>query len=485
MDKRLLVLAALVAAIWAGIHFWPEEKKVEKTDPVWLKLQPAKVKKIEQKAAESFSLDLDNGEWRITLSGDKKTPEPLRASLLSVEALVNFVSGNAPMRRLGPIPADKAKDFGLDKPKSSVTITAENSWTIELGDKNPTNDGIYAQSSLEPGECLLLDPKYAEQLNRKAENYYDLRLADYPAETVSKIRVVSRASGKSEEWEIEREDKGFAFTAPAEYASKPLVAQDAESYARALSSAKGKQLLLPAPPIPAEPYATITIWRKGVEAPVTYEIFQFPADFSVPGLAGQFFCRSSWQKGLLSLEKGEERRLARDAFSLRDRSAFKADVDALRSMKIVRHERQGQPTAEFLARKADKGGWTDKDGKALTGMDLLVWRLAQINYEAEPVKALPETAKPTVDWVLYKDKEQVEATLKFHRDPALPKGRCWLVVNDGELKFPVEDKLLTELTRDVPGDTINPDDMIMPPGMNIQGLPPGMESSLPPGVGKP
>lgn len=485
MDKRLFVLAALVAAVWAGIHFWPEDKTPEKSDPIWLKLQPAKVKKIEQTAAESFSLDMNNGEWRLTLSGDKKTPEPLRASLLTVEALINFVSGNAPIRRLGPIPPDKAKDFGLDKPKYSVTITSETPWTIELGDKNPTNDGIYARSTLEPGECLLLDPKYAEQLGRKPDHYYDLRLADFPAETVSKIRVSRNVADKkdAEVWEIERGDKAFAFVLPADYVGKPLAEQDADSYARALSLAKGKQLLLPAPPTPDAPYATVSIWRKGVEAPVTYEFFKFPADFSVPGLAGQSFCRSSWQKGLLSLEKGDELRLIRDAFALRDRAAYKADVDALRKMKILRHERQ--PTAEFLASKADKGGWIDAAGKPLSGMDLLVWRLAQVNYEAEPVKALPEGAKLVVEWSLYKDKEQPEATLSFYRDPAGPKGRCWLVVNNGENKFPVEDKLLNELTRDVPGDSINPDDMIMPPGMGGQGLPPGMQLSLPPGVGNP
>jgi len=482
MNKRLILLAALVAGVWAGISYWPDDKKEEKADPVWFKLQPAKVKKIEQKSADSFALDVENGEWRLTLQGEKKTDAPLRASLLTVEALVNFVGGNRPLRRLGAIPADKAKDFGLDKPKSSVTFTADTPWTIELGDKNPTNDGIYAKSSLEPDECLLLDAKYAEQFSRKPEHYFDLRLADFPADAVAKIHVRGPAPGK-EEWEIERGEKGFAFVKPADYAGKLISVQEVESYLRTLTMAKGKQMLLPPPPVPAEVYAAISIWRKCVDAPVTYELFQFPADFSAPGLAGQFFCRSSWQKGLLSLDKGEERRLIRDAFSLRERTVFKADVDGLRKMKIVRIERQGQPLAEITAAKDDKSGWRDQAGdKALSGMDMLIWQLSDLKYEVEPVKALPATAKHALDWFLYKDGERVAAKLAFYRDPALLKGRCWLAVDDGGDNYQIEDQLLVELTRDAPGESM-PDPMsgLGAPGASM-GLPPGMTLGLPPGA---
>jgi|GEM_PF-3327725 len=484
MNKRLVLLAALVVAVWAGINYWPEKKKEEKTDPAWHKLNPAKITKIEQKAADSFVLDMRNGEWFITLSGDRKTAEPLRASLPTVEAVANFVNGSMPLRRLGPLAGEKAKDFGLDKPKASITFTSETAWTIEVGDKNPTNDGIYAKSSLEPDECLLLAASYLEQLNRKPDHYFDLRLADFPAETVAKVRVRSAIPGAApEEWEIERRETGFAFTAPASSVGKSVASQEADSYLRSLAMAKGKQLLLPAPPIPDAAATTISVWRKGVDSPVVFELYQFPADFAAPGLAGQFFCRSNWQKGILTLDKNEVPRLVRSAFSLRDRTALKLDASGLKRMKIIRTERQGQPLAEVLATRSEKG-WTDQGTKkAMSGMDMLMWQLADLKFESEPASTLPAEAKCVLEWYLYKDGDQPATTLKFFRDPALSKGRCWLTVDNGENKYPVDDQLLDELLRDAPAENMPPALSGMNQGQGM-GLPPGMQL-LPPELALP
>ncbi len=450
MNKRLLLLAILAAGVWAAAVFWPgRQDDAPPADPLWPPLDLQEAASIEQQTqGGGFTLTQKDGEW--LLSGEAATP--LRASKGKVEALLAFIKGNKPMRRLmekneTPDPAQLAQ-YGLDKPESMVTFTADKEWRIALGAKNAAGDGVYALSSLEPG-VLLLGAGYQEQLNHAPEHFYDLRLLDMNAEVVRKIRVQGDV-----QWEMARkDDEGWEFTWPDDLKDYPVAAYEANMFAHNVAGLEGTAFDTDFSPKGEEPALRFSVWRTGADDPEVLDIYTQAASGvdarqeETQGRGTRYVALSSWQKKPVVLDAKEWGKLDKEAFYLRERSVISVDQSAVRRMELVPVDKDRYKPLE--ATKAD-AAWEDGQGKNLLGLDVLLWRLGDLKYEAPQVKSLPPSAVLQFTWNLYdKDGAQIIAA-HFYDDPGLQSGQCWIGVNDPELFYPVSRELLDDLNARLP-----------------------------------
>lgn len=451
MNKRLIVLACLVLCIWLGVYFLPKHKTEEKkVDAAWPAFTMASTDRIDQKSARhSYSIRKTNGEWFAAQPG---VPEPgLRLDITKVDALLNYVGSHPPKRRLGDVGADESKTFGLDNPATSITFYGESQWTIQLGAQNATSTGVFAESSKESGEVLLLDTTYAEQFTRDVGHYYDLRLLPLVADAVKRIRLeTSGGTG----WEINVKDGKAVFSSPANMTQKKVSATELDGYLRNLTAVHGEGFLLNAPVPHGDPAATLRIWSSGAKDPMEVRFYKSSGataetdgkdPLSPPKKAPDLVAVSSWQNAPLTLAPGARAKVFRTAFSLRDRSVLQLAPGQV-ERQVVKHEATGgSPQAELTATRSESG-W-QVNGKERQGLDMLLWRLSDLQYADEPQATLPEGARKELTWKLYGAKQALKHTLVFYRVPgyAGPQGLLWIAVEGKAPYYPVGTKLAGDL----------------------------------------
>lgn len=456
MNKRLLILAALALGVWIAATLLPDaqEKKAEK-DANWPPFSLSGVTGIAQNSADhSFKLTKEQGStgnWLITW----KDAKPLRAETTKVDSLLDFIENHAPTRRLDQSAIagnnELLAPYGLDKPQSVLTLEKDDSWTIALGETNPSGDGIYALSSLEPG-VLLLDAGYAQQGSRTPEHYYDLRLLDMTADTVAKIRAQGAV-----QWEISRDgEEDWIFTWPEELKEAEVATHEASMYAYDLASLKG---LAYAPewsePSPDNTVAIdFTVWRKGSEDPETLRLVTVLPVVDNESLeqegepsTAQYMATSSWQKAPIKLDGTAWENLHKTAFSLRERSVISINQGELERMELVSANKDS-----YKPLTADKGEslWHDAQGEKLMGMDVLLWRLNDLKYEGVQQDSLPDTARLDLTWNLWNADGALVASVRFYSDPELGANQCWVGIGDPEKFFPVDSELLEDLRSRLP-----------------------------------
>ncbi|MGE4298715.1 MAG: DUF4340 domain-containing protein [Desulfovibrionaceae bacterium] len=448
MNKRITLLVLLAAVVWAVVSFWPKPTGRQAPDPSWPAPTPATLGTIAVNASDgSFVLTHREGAWYAGPAPTALDAHPAlnRADTAKVEALAAFIGHNKPVRRLGDVPDRLVGEFGLDKPGIDITITGNTAWRLSLGRENPTKDGVYAFSSLER-QLLLLDAKYRSQLGRGVEYYYDLRLMDVPVAEVERVRVDVAGTGA---WEMSRAKDGYVFTEPKEMAEAAVAAREMDEYLNTITTMTAGRFMDTAPALLPAPLATISVWRKGVQKPVVVDMFALePKNGDKKGKDGkpaiEYAGRSTWQGLLFTLDKERVDKLARAAFTLRERKVADVAIGEVARQRLTRMP-NGHPGSELWATKADSGWIIESSGRDVVGMDMLMWRLTDLKSEADPVDAQPQSATHALTWELLGADNKPEALFRFYLDPNLPKGRCWLQVGDTERFHPVADKLLEDL----------------------------------------
>lgn len=457
MNKRLLILGLLVLAVWVAATLWPEPgDKPSDADGIWPPLQTSGVTGIQQQAEEaSFSLHKQeqSGAWLVR---SKNVPD-LRADMVKVDSLLNYIKGHKPIRRLQEhisapnenspeLDAKQLAQFGLDKPQTVLTLEADKDWSIALGAANPSGDGVYALSSQEPG-ILLLDAGYTEQFSRSPDHYYDLRLLDMTAETVQKIRAEGAV-----EWELARtQGDGWAFTWPEALEDQPVAVHEAAMYAHELASLEGSAYLTDFSTPPPQDMVEIkfTVWRTGADAPETMRLMHIPPVVDNASLEqeggpepARYLATSSWQKAPVLLDAKAWSKLHKTAFYLHDRSILSVNQGELGRIELVPSD-----TTRYKPLQAEKGEtlWLDGQGEKLVGMDVLLWRLNDMKYQGPSRDSLPDSARELLVWNLWNKDGELVAAVQFSRDPELPPGQCWVGLDASETYYPVDEELADDL----------------------------------------
>lgn len=449
MNKRLLILAGLAAVIWLAVYLWPEPSTelpdalgpwppVSATDVVTLRLQSP---------AGEFILQRETGEWFLSRVGGMLPP--LRAAADKVDGLLNFLRFNPPQRRLHAAEeapsAEELAQYGLDNPSTVLTMTGESEWTLRLGNPNPAADGIYAQSDTEPG-VLLLDKGYVEQLGKFPKHFYDLRVAELHPESVQRLEVAG-----DQTWAVQRTDAGWAFAAPEALVDEPVALQELDMYLHLLSNLQGQDILTDAVAAPGGRELRFTVSRAADQEPLRIELRELPpqaappsedhAAHLAPATVARYLAATPSLPLPLLLDPKDWERLDKSAFDLRDRRILSLDSAGLESLKL---EPAGDTDLRPLLATKSGGRWSDYQGNPLPDMDVLLWRLTDLKFQAPASEALPDSAAEVLRWVL-RAADGTDTMVRFHEDPRLPQGQCWVGLENPPRQYPVQRELLDDL----------------------------------------
>jgi len=454
MNRRLLILAALALGVWIAAMAIPTPRNQPAvTDEAWPPVALSGVEAILfQSAGTGYTLAKEagsTGNWLV----QQKDAKPLRADMTRVDALLDFIENHTPVRRLeqgGSGDSEQLAPFGLDKPTTVLTLKADKSWTIALGAKNPSGDGIYALSSQEPG-VVLLDAGYEEQFGRAADHFYDLRLLDMTADTIERIRAEGAV-----EWELERtDDDGWAFTWPQELEGLPVAVHEANMYAYDLASLQGvayaPDWTSPAPEDTVE--IEFSVWRTGAEDPETLRLITVVPVVDDATLeegeerTATYMGLSSWQTAPVQLEATAWDTLHKTAFYLQERSVISVNQGELERMELVSADKDRYKP---LQGRKGESLWEDEQGEPLTGMDVLLWRLNDLKYQGPEQDELPGSASLTLTWNLWNADDVQTASIRFYTDPELPAGQCWVGVGEPPRYYPADSELLEDLVSRLP-----------------------------------
>ncbi|MBT8763829.1 DUF4340 domain-containing protein [Desulfohalobiaceae bacterium Ax17] len=414
--KRLVFLIILLAFIWAGVFLWPEKKDEQKAN--WPDFKKFDIVKIQ---FDQFELVKDKDKWRVKEKGQNIRPY---ADQTKVDALIDFLQVNSPKRFLGSLDKDKVGEFGLDKPKQLV-IYAQEKWSVQVGDKNPSEDGVYALSSSYPGELLLMNAAYADKVGAGSDTYYELKLLPFDDEQITRVRLLENNSTR---WDVLKKDGEFTFNAPEEITRYKVSSSEATSLFFELGSMRAQSLDFKKDQ--AKLQFTLEVFHRGGETPLKIKIFKAKE---------KYLAQVDQNKWYFVLDQAQHDNLNKTSFLLKDRSIIHLDTGQAHKMDLVI---SGKNVQLYKV----NGVWKHKDSdQEVPGMGLYLWRLSDLKYEQDPKSQLPSTASRIVIWAV-KDKQDKDLVkVYFYEDSALPADRCWVQVAGQSSYYVVDSSLLEDL----------------------------------------
>jgi len=229
----------------------------------------------------------------------------------------------------------------------------------------------------------------------------------------------------------------FLFTFPPPLSGKKSSSGDVDLFLHSLLEVPAKGIVADIPGKDRRVLLNIEIMLPGKKVE-TLRVFE-------PGEGENiYFARSSSQNGYLVLSKEHYEQLDKKAFAMRQRNVVSIATGKLGSVRVV----QGNQT--FTGIKSDKSWINFEDKKPLLGIDMSLWRLNELKFEAEPVATLSETSEKMMDLELLDENGAQVVTVSFYSDPELPDGQCWLSLSNDSGYYPVSDKLLEDLQGQIP-----------------------------------
>lgn len=433
MLKRFLFFLALVSAVCGAFFLSSPEKPVQRSEPVWPVVDAAKVDRVDVclPGEDCFSLLRRSEGWDVAQHGWTYNPE---ADSSRVHSLLSTLSQGKALRYMGRIKQNHAEEYGLDTPCVRIATGGGQELAFSVGDENPSGEGYFATNSREADSLFLLPGDFVKQCAFPAEHYYNLFLLSGKSDNISSI-TLGRAG--SFLWTLSRNDGEFVFAFPAglsgEYASSGevdlLIHSLLDTAAKRIErngSRKRKQTVLD---------IEIVFDDKRSEK-IEISSIEDDGDF--------YLANSTVRKGNFILGKEHFEQLNKKSFQMRQRNVLSIETGKVGSMRVL----QGNQT--FMGMKSDKTWINFEDKKPLLGIDMSLWRLNELKFEAEPVENLSATSEKVMELELMDDEGNSMVTVAFFSDPELESGQCWLSLGDGSGYYPVSDKLLEDLQGQIP-----------------------------------
>jgi len=431
----MLLLFALLVAFGVGYFLYQQEQRLALG--VWPDLTIDAVQSIEVATPhERYTLMRDAGGWVVRLDGGEADAVPVPADATRVEALLTAISQNRPRQTLDPASGVDTSQLGFDSPTVQMLIKPSSSddraARVTLGHETPTGAALYAHSSLAPDAVFLMDASVLHHFVKPADYYFDARLLDVRGEDVQRLTLYS-AHGV--QWDMERKDDLFTFSEPATMKGTTLTASEVRLYLHNLTAITADVILTkPDRPVTAKPVCVIDMLMPKSTAPLRLELF--------PPLDGdQVYGRSTRHPGGFLIDKEKAKSLIRQAYDMQWRGVVNFDSTKVEGARI--YAVMNNQTLEV-----DKSptGWEERDnGRKMSGIDMTLWRLKELRFEAEPVAKLGYPAAQRLVLDLLSKDGKVLSSFTFFSDPRLPADQCWLKVGSEEMFYPVSSQLLEDV----------------------------------------
>lgn len=406
-----LVLFLLVVVGVAGIALTRQASVPAPQDEHWPEYSAAAADRVILEGPDNvFELVRGKDAWRIKLSD--KAVEPL-ADTRKVEALLEFLALNKPIRRL-MVSVGPKEGF---VPVAAVCVQGRP--RLEVGSEDGSGVGVYARMGDMPG-LLVLTREYLDVLTRSPLAYLDTRQVEMDPAKVRNVRLSSMQEG----WQVRRNgERGWVFVRPENMKGAEVRTEAMNIWLHEVASLTGSELA-ETPPEPGR-LPDLALSLTDANNRETWLKLWRPLDDS-----DTWTVLSSRQEVFFLLDQERVQKLQKNAFSLVDRRLVSLDLGRVRRLSLFGDGR------EFHARR-DGESWLNQQAGELTGIDMRLWRLTDVQYEYGPVGALPATAAEALRLVLHDGGDEPLLDLVFYTDPELPGGQCWAGRRGEEAYHPV------------------------------------------------
>ncbi len=433
MLKRFLIFLALVVVVCGAFYLSSPEKPVERAEPVWPVVDATKVDRVDVCLPEidCFSLVRKADGWDVAQHGWDFSPE---ADSDRVQGLIEVLGQGKALRYMGVISPDRAGEYGLEVPGVRIATGGGQELSFAVGSKSPSGEGFFATNSREKGDLFILPEELVRQCAFPAEHYYNLFLLSGNPEKISSISLGRAGSFL---WTLSRVDGEFHFVFPAGLNGEAASGSDVDLLLHSLFEAPAKSLVRSG----VKKIGPSVLSVEVVFADKRSEKVEISAIVDEPDF---YLANSTVRKGNFILSKEHFEQLNKKSFQMRQRNMLSIETGKVGSMRVL----QGNQT--FMGMKSDKTWINFEDKKPLLGIDMSLWRLNELKFEAEPVENLSASADKVMELELMDGDGSSLVTVVFFSDPELPSGQCWLSIGDGSGYYPVSDKLLEDLQGQIP-----------------------------------
>jgi len=436
----------LLLALAVGLFLTTQEQKLG--SGVWPDYTAEVVQSIEiATRGERYVLIKEPAGWVVRSEGAEPDALPTPADPARIEALLAAIAHNRPTQNLGQVPAAELVGYGFSEPAVRILLRpagpGEREALLTFGHETPTGAALYALSTLAPESVFLLDASILHQIDKPAEHYYDYRLLDLRTDDAQHLTVTGASSVQ---WELERKDDTFVFLRPESLKGSTVSSSEVRLFLHNLSALGADSILSRNDRQPAgRPSFTLDIVMAKAAEPLRLEIFPV-------GEAEQVFGRSSRHPAGFLLERDKARNLFRLAFDMQWRGVITFDSARVESARI--YSVMGNQT---LVAEKTASGWEEREhGRKVAGLDMTLWRLKELRFEAEPVARLAYPAVQRLTLELFAKDSKVLTTYTFYTDPRLPTDQCWLKVGAEEMFYPVGNQIIEELQGYLPPRPVRP-----------------------------
>lgn len=436
MLKRFILFFIFVAAICVAFYLGSPTLGEKPHEPVWSVVDPQKVDRIDivVNSGNSFSLIRSASHWNVLIPGWGDSPY---ANSAKIKELLEVLSTGRPLRYIGRVKNSDLAQYGLDKPKVEIATGGGQVLMIEIGRATPTGDGVFALNSLNPGQLFLLGKNFLALSGENLRSFCDLHLVHGKPENVDSL---SMNINSIPNWKIIRKPggDGYIFQFPASFNNDVTVStSEMDLLLHSLFGTAAKDLV-------QNPSGKVVEHVLSVEVGMRDKDVQTINIFKTDNDKNPFIANSTAHYGNFVLDKGHVDQLKKTAFDMRRRNILSLETGKVGSMIII----QGNQTIRVYK---SKGVWkSPSQEKKLLGIDMSLWRLNELKFEAESVKSLTDDAQGVMVWEIMDQKGKRLAKVEFLSDPKLPEGQCWLSVGNGTEFYPVSNKLLEDLQGQIP-----------------------------------
>jgi len=422
-------------ALGIGYFLYQQEQRLALG--VWPEYGIDAVQSIELVAGkERYTLQREPAGWVVRLEGADADTVPVPADVSRVEALLAAIAHNRPRQTLDQDSGVDSTQLGFDKPTAQLLLkpTSADDPTVRLtlGNETPTGAAIYAHSSLAPETVFLLDASVLHHFDKPAEYYFDARLLDVRGEDVQRLTLYG---GQGLQWDMDRKDDLFTFSEPASMRGTTLTASEVRLYVHNLTSITADVIMTkPDRQVVGKAACIIEMLLPKATEPLRLELFA-PLD------ADQVYGRSTRHPNGFLIDKDKAKSLIRQAYDMQWRGVVNFDSTKVEGARIF-------SVASNQTLQVDKNptGWEERDtGRKMSGIDMTLWRLKELRFEAEPVPRLGYPATQRLELDLLTKDGKVLSNFAFFTDPRLPADQCWLKVGSEEMYYPVSNQLLEDV----------------------------------------
>lgn len=431
MWKRLLIIAFAGAAIWTTALMWEQGKKLEKAEIPWEKMDSAKVARLSIASAQgAFDLQKNGTSWTIE---DKTRNATHRGDSEKIEALIQYVGSNPPLRDLGKAKPNNLLEYGLQSPSAVLTVYGQaTAWTLSLGTQNPLDDGVYAQTSSGKDVVYLLDRRYLEQLGKQALDYADLRLMSFDEDKVERLVLNSKEHGS---WEIVKNGETFQFKSFKPGVMPSVSEDELRFYIHTLATASASSPVPQEATLKPDRQFRIEVYSSKDPHPHFLEVFG-----SVP-TTGERWAKSSFQPNPVMLHPEKMNGLLKRAFDLKDKHFIRLDIGAVTQMRFISGDQ------ELRVTKTGSGWKEEASAKEIPGLETVLWRLSDLKYTTEPLTRAPKGAVPVVTWWLSLGDAKKHQVVFLSTN--ITPGQCLVRIDDAPSYYTVEDSLLKDVQNQI------------------------------------